>query len=171
MRIICAWCHKVMKEYESPQSTVSYGICPECLRGVSGGGTEIKLRDFLDRLEFPVLLTDKSVVVQGANRIAERTFGRPASRLENVAAGVVIECYHAQAPGECGKTEHCAGCVLRQTIMDTHADGRPRYGVYSENEILTPQGAKPKRLRFSTTRIGNAVMLAIEEIQDLSIAS
>ena len=159
-----------MTEYESRKAEVSHGICPECLRGLLGG-TEISLREFLDTLEFPVLIADKSAMVQQANRTAGRMFGRDASKLENTTVGMAIECFNALVPGGCGTAERCAGCVLRQTLTDTYADGQPRYAMYSKNEILTPQGTKPKRFRFSTTRIGDTVMLAIEEAQDLSAAS
>lgn len=171
MKIVCAWCQKILTEYESPTNMVSHGICPECLRGLTGEGTVVNLRDFLDRLGFPVLVTDRSVMVQQANRMAERVFGRPASQLQNAGPGMAIECHNARAFGQCGKSEHCAGCILRRTIMETHGDGRPRYSVYSQNDILTPEGAKPKRFRFSTTQIGDAVMLSIEDIQDLPAAS
>jgi PAS domain-containing protein len=171
MKIICAWCNKTLTEYESPKNMVSHGICADCLRGLVGEGTVVNLRDFLDRLEFPVLVTDGSVKIQRANRMAERAFGRLASEMENATVGFAIECLSAQAPGECGRSGNCAGCALRQTIMDTNADGQPRYGIYSENSVLTPNGATPKRFRFSTTQIGNAVILAIEEIEDLPATS
>jgi hypothetical protein len=171
MKIVCAWCGKVLTEYESDQNMVSHGICPECLRGLVGGNAEIGLREFLDQLEFPVLLTDRSIVVQRANNVAERAFGRPSFKLENASVGMAIECLNAQASGQCGRAEHCAGCVLRRTIIETHADGQPRYGMYSQNEVLSAQGSKARRFRFSATRIGDAVMLAIEGVQDLSAAS
>ena len=171
MKIVCAWCHKVMKEYESHKNLVSHGICPECLRGLIGA-TDINLGDFLDRIDVPVLLTDGAVIVQRANRKAELEFGRQSTKkLTNATVGVAIECLNAQGTGECGRAEKCVGCVLRGTILGTHADGKPRYGQYSQNQVMTPLGAKPKRFRFSTTRVGDAVMLSIEEVLDLATAS
>jgi hypothetical protein len=167
MKIVCAWCNKVLTEYESYRHTVSHGICPECLRGLVGVGAEISLKDFIDRLGFPVMLVDRSASVQRVNGMAAQAFGRPGSQLEDVAVGLAIECQNAFAPGGCGRMEHCAGCVLRGTILGTHADGQPRYGVYSRHEVMTAQGAAPKRFRFSTSLIGDAVMLAIEEVQNL----
>jgi len=171
MKIVCAWCHKVLKEYESTKEMVSHGICPECLREITEVGTEMNLRDFLDRLGFPVLVIDGAVAVQRVNRTAEQALGRPAPQLENIAAGLAIECQNAHTPEGCGRAEHCAGCILRQTIVGTRVDGRPRYGMYSQHQILTPLGAKPIRFRFSTTRMGEAVMLAIDEFEDLQAAS
>jgi cytochrome c553 len=171
MKVVCAWCHKTLKEYESQRNMVSHGICPDCLRELIGG-TDVNLRDFLDKLDFPVLLTDGTALVQRANRMADVVFGQSTTRmLTNVAIGMAIECLNAQGTGQCGRAEHCAGCVLRETILATHGDGQPRYGMYSQNEVTTALGARPKRFRFSTTRIGDAVMLSVEEILDLAAAS
>lgn len=166
MKIICGWCNKVLVQEEKPNDVISHGICPDCLYGLNGGSVT-NFRDLIDQLEFPVLVTDGSIAIQRANRTAERAFGRPAFEMENSTLGFAIECLHAQEPWECGRTEHCAGCLLRQALLETHADGQPRHGMYSENEIVTPQGAVPKRIRFSTNPVGGAVILAIEEIKSL----
>jgi hypothetical protein len=171
MKIICAWCNKVLTEYESHKGAISHGICPECLRGVLGDGIEISLMDFVDRLGFPVVLSDRSAAVRRVNGMAARVLNQPAAKLENIAAGMVIECQNAFAPGGCGNTEHCAGCVLRGTILATYTDGEPRYGVYSQHDIRAKDGATPKRIRFSTTRVGEAVILVIEAIEQLPVAS
>jgi hypothetical protein len=170
MKTICAWCHKVLIEDEVPEAAVSHGICPDCLNGLVGG-SEISLADFLNTIEFPVLVTDESVAVRQANEANERVLGKPVRRLEGSRIGVAIEYYHAGAKGECGGDAFCAGCVLRRTINETDADGKPRYGVYSDHEVATADGKRARRFRFSTTKAGNAVLLAIEGIQDLPIAS
>jgi PAS domain-containing protein len=170
MKIICAWCGKFLGEEEHPKEMLSHGICPDCLRKLDAGDV-ISLRELIDKLEFPVLVTDGTVAIQRANRTAERAFGRPAHEMENSTLGFAIECVHARAPGECGRMEQCAGCLLRQALMETHDDGQPRHGFYSENDILTPQGTRPRRIRFSTNPVGDAVILAIEEIQYLAAAS
>jgi PAS domain-containing protein len=170
MKVVCAWCKKVLTGDATGGNSVFHGICPECLNRLVSAGPAINLRDLLDRLDFSVVVTDGSVTIQLANRTAEQVFGRTTSELENTDVGFAIECQHAQA-GQCGRTEHCAGCLLRQTLQETYADGKPRYGVYSEHEVLTPEGTVPKRLRFSTTRVGDAVILAIEEGGELSTLS
>jgi transcriptional regulator of aromatic amino acid metabolism len=160
-----------MKEYESHNDMVSHGICPDCLRGLTGVSTEIDLRDFLDKLDIPVLITDGSLAVQQGNRMAEIVFQRSSSYLKRSTVGGLIECYNAQGAGECGRSEQCTGCILRRTIKATHNDGQPRYGTYSDKEVMTPTGVVRKRLLFSTSRVGEVVMLAIEEVQDLQAAS
>jgi hypothetical protein len=163
MKIICAWCGKFLGKEENPKEMLSHGICADCLRRLNGGNV-INLRELIDQLEFPVLVTDGTVAIQRANRMAECMFGRPPLELENATLGFAIECVHAKAPGECGREKQCAGCVLRQALMETHDDGQPKHGFYSESEMLTPQGTKPKRIRFSTNAVGDSVIVAIEEV-------
>ena len=172
MKIVCAWCHKILKEYESHRNIISHGICPECLRGFYLGGTDINLRDILDKLDFPVLLTDGTVVVQRANRMAEIAFRQPSARLTNVTVGAAIECLNAQGSGamrQDGAMRGMRPAADRDT--DTHADGQPRYGMYSQNQVMTPLGATPKRFPLFHHPGRNAVMLSIEEVLDLSAAS
>ena len=135
------------------------------------GDSGISLADFLNTIEFPVLVTDESAAIRQANGETERVLGKPVRRMEASRIGVAIECFHAGAKGECGGDAFCAGCILRRTINETHADGKPRYGVYSDHEVATADCNKARRFRFSTTKAGNAVLLAIEGIQDLPIAS
>ncbi len=171
MKTICAWCKKVLVEDETHNRAVSHGFCPECLRELATRGGVVSLRDFLDRMDFPVLVTDGSVAIQGANRMAEHAFGRAASELADSDVGFAIECRFAAASGRCGRMEHCGGCVLRRTLAATHADGQPRYGMYSENEVVTADGVMPRSFRFSTTQIGDAVVLAVEAIDEVPTAS
>jgi hypothetical protein len=69
--------------------------------------------------------------------------------------------------GECGVNARCGGCAFRRTIRDTHSDGKPRYGEYSQHTISAADGTKERRFRFSTSRIGDMVLVAIEGVQDL----
>ena len=132
--------------------------------------SEVNLRDVLNSIDIPILVTDGSVTLLQVNQKAERLLGDSAHKLEMPTIGIAVECRHAGMPESCGGGEHCAGCVLRQTIRDTCADGRPRYGVYSDLEVVVPPGTETKRFRFSTTKMGDAVVLAIEGIWALGVA-
>jgi hypothetical protein len=59
---------------------------------------------------------------------------------------------------------------LRKTIKETYEDGQPRYGVYSEHELMPANGARARRFRFSATKAGEAVLLAIEEVREVPLA-
>jgi nitrogen fixation/metabolism regulation signal transduction histidine kinase len=170
MKTVCAWCSKVMIEDEAMYAALSHGICADCLREMLGD-SQRKLVDILNSIEFPVLVTDEKRAIRQVNHSAERMLGKPAHQLEGSTVGMAIECIHAGIMGECGLNDYCAGCVLLRTIANTHADGQPRYGEYSQNDVATPNGVKFRRIMFSTTKMGDAVVMAIEEIQDRPAAS
>jgi PAS domain-containing protein len=170
MKVVCAWCRKILVEEEIPSGMISHGFCPDCL-GRLVGGNEISLTDFLDTLEFPVLVTNRDMVILEANRPVTNILDRPADQLKNRPCGVAIQCWYSQLPGGCGQTEHCAGCTLRKTITDTYGDGRPRYGAYSQHHIMDRGGTRLVRFRFSTVKTGDAVMLSIEAVENLETAS
>lgn len=165
MKVVCAWCKKVLVEEETSTGIISHGICPGCM-GRLVGGRQVNLADFLNTLEFPVLLTNEDAMVLEANQPAARALGKPVDQLKNTLGGVAINCIYSQLPGGCGQTEHCAGCALRKTITDTHADGQPRYGAYSQHDVMGRGGTRSVRFRFSTVKAGEAVMLTIEGVEN-----
>lgn len=168
MKTVCAWCRKVMIEDETRNAPLTHGVCPDCMKRMLEN-SEINLKQVLNSIDFPVLVTDASVTILQVNQKAEDLLGISVHQLEMPTVGIAIECRHAGAPEACGDSEQCAGCVLRQTIRDTSADGRPRYGVFSDHEVASKRGTRTKRLHFSTTRMGDAVVVAIEGIGDSAI--
>jgi hypothetical protein len=85
--------------------------------------------------------------------------------------GVVIECTNAEVMGECGISPYCAGCAFRRTIRDTHFDGKPRYGEYSQHKVVTASGPMLRQFKYSTTKAGNHVIVAIDGVHDLPVES
>jgi PAS domain-containing protein len=166
MKVVCAWCQKVLEDDPSDRAEVSHGICTECRKRLMGE-TTTSLKDFLDDLEFPVLATDGDRVVLAANRAAESILGKSATQMTGVRVGVAIECYYSGMPGGCGKTAQCRGCALRQNIADTYADGQPRYGVYAEKRIVNGTGYKMVQFKFSTQKVRGTVVFLIEELKEL----
>ena len=135
--------------------------------GGATGPPVLGLADLLAMLDFPVVVTDGAMTIRLVNQTAMQILGKSAWQLEGSTVGMAIECRHVGGKGECGASAHCAGCVLRRSISDTNADGQPRYGEYMQYDVATADGAKARRIKFSTTKMGDAVALAIEEIQDL----
>lgn len=170
MKTVCAWCKTVMIEDNSPDAAVSHGICPDCMRGMLGD-SKLILTEFLNSIEVPILVTDGQRSVQQANHAAERMLGKTVCNMKDSRIGVVIECIHAGIMGECGVSPYCAGCALRRCINDTYDDGRPRYGEYSQHKVVTKDGTKARRFRYSTSKVGDAVAIAIEGVEDLPIES
>jgi hypothetical protein len=139
--------------------------------GGATGPPVLGLADLLAMLDFPVVVTDGAMTIRLVNQTAMQILGKSAWQLEGSTVGMAIECRHVGGKGECGASAHCAGCVLRRSISDTNADGQPRYGVYSDPEWAMATGTKADLYRFSTTKMGDAVVLALEEIPDSTMAT
>ena len=169
MKVVCAWCKKLLVDDPTGDTRISHGICEDCLRRMQGE-TAVSLTDFLNDLEFPVLVTDRDWVVIEANRAAGKILGKSVTGMKQARGGVVIECYYAGLPEGCGKTPQCRGCALRQNIIDTHADGQPRYGLYAQQKVMAGDAPRMVQFRFSTQKIGEMVMFAIEEVKDLALS-
>ncbi len=166
MKTLCAWCSKVLTEDKSANAPVSHGICSDCLKKMLGQ-TRLGLADFLNSIEVPVLLLDENRALRQINETAEKFMGKFVYKLDGSKLGLAIECLHVGVMGECGVSAYCGGCAFRRTIRDTHSDGLPRYGEYSQQTISAADGPKERRFRFSTSRIGDMVLVAIEGVQDL----
>lgn len=164
MKVVCAWCGTSLGERgetSSPEEPLSHGICARCLdfalenRGMT-------LEKFLDRLNAPVLLVDENVTARAENTAAREFLGKAHAEIDGLLGGDILECVHARLPGGCGKTLHCAACQIRTSVQRTYATGESLVGVEAYNDVRTPQGVQRLRLRITTQRVKNEVLLRIE---------
>jgi hypothetical protein len=92
--------------------------------------------------------------------------GKNLSRIEGYRGGDVFECAYARLPEGCGKTVHCSGCTIRNTVIKTFATGI--------NYIRTPaflfknsnRKVKKYDLYISTEKVGDIVLLRIDEMSN-----
>lgn len=168
MRKVCAWCKEEMGPARSAPSAgdvITHGICEPCfLHVLEQEG--LKLQHSLDGLGVPVLLMEGDVNVRTGNRFASRALGKTRRDLEGHKSGNVIECIHAKTPEGCGKTAHCRSCVIRKTVKETFATGKSFVQVPAHPHVDTPAGVKHVCLRISTEKVGDHVLLRIDDIGD-----
>ena len=168
MNVVCAWCGiRLIASPEDPGALedISHGICDRCADVLLGrGGTP--LQRYLDELGVPVLLVSDEVRMVGANAAANSFF--PGHGLGSGIAGrlpgEVFECAHATAPGECGRTVHCSGCVLRRTITETWRTGAPHHRVPASLELGPPGSEERIDFLVTTTRAADRVALRIDPV-------
>jgi PAS domain-containing protein len=170
MKIICAWCQKALTEDRNPKAEVSHGICPDCMENLFGPSRMI-LSEFLNSIEVPVLVMDENRGIRQANRAAERALVNVGRQVQGKRFGIVIECAHASVMGECGLSPYCSGCAFRRNVYDTYRDGKPRYGEYSQHKVATAKGPAARQFRYSTSKAGESVVVAIEGVKDLPVES
>jgi len=166
MRRFCAWCQTPLDGGPAAvghDEDVSHGICPQCQEFFFDEPRGGSLDQFLDRLDVPVLVVDGELRVQTANRKALRVLGADLPRVRSRLGGEVLECARARLPGGCGRTEHCAACLIRGSVEHTYRTGEEHRDVVAEQVIQPAFGAeRGARLLISTKKSGDAVLLRID---------
>ena len=138
-------------------------ICPACRQDAFVRARK-PLREYLDSLAAAVLLVDDDARVKLANRKALELLQKDPGSLEGRYAGDAIECVHARESGGCGKTEHCRTCTIRGTVLETYHTGRPRVRIPAYPDVFMLTEKRPLRFFISTEKIGELVMLRIDEV-------
>jgi hypothetical protein len=166
MKIVCVWCSKDMgtipSEYR-PKSVITHGICEECVSKIFVElGTELGV--FLDSLAAPVLVVDETGNVVTANRQTRALLQKELPDIEHYKGGDVFECAYAKLPEGCGKTIHCDGCTIRNTIMDTFQSGKSHLKTPAYLNRGTPDDCKKIDFLISTEKVNGVVLLRIDKV-------
>jgi hypothetical protein len=136
-------------------------MCDSCSRSVlSGSGRP--LQQFLDALDAPLLVVDSDLVVLAGNRRAQEALKKDLPRIKR-RCGDVIGCQHAGSSEGCGGTVHCKSCTIRRTVLDTYATGKSHLGVDAYPDVEVDSKVKHLRIRISTEKLGDVVLLRIDE--------
>ena len=168
MKTVCAWCGKDMGSTTSVhyENLISHGICEDCRFNLEYGS--LSLEKFITKLDYPVMIVDQRVRVQGANQSAVEVLHESEEAMADQLAGDVIHCKYASFPEGCGETIHCAGCAIRNTAERTYKTGQSTRNVEAYNILNTPTGPKHMRILISTEKIGNRVLLQIDHLSDIT---
>ncbi|MEW6720105.1 MAG: hypothetical protein AB1346_06625 [Thermodesulfobacteriota bacterium] len=115
-------------------------------------------------MKFPILVLDDDVGVVTCNLAACESLGVDPRRIEGRRGGEAIECINSRLPGGCGKTVHCRTCAIRATVTDTHRTSKSHYRVRACADRVTPDGIREIRFLISTEKMGDLVLLRVEDI-------
>lgn len=166
MKTLCAWCKKPVNyendEVPSQENPVSHGICKDCAQMMFKELTE-PIETFLDRFDIPILVIDANEGVMAANQKAIKRAGLDKKELKGLRCGDVLQCAHAGEAGGCGRTIHCQSCVIRNTVLYTNKTGLPRIRIPSFPDIQQYDNIAKPMLLISTEKVGELVLLKIEE--------
>jgi hypothetical protein len=170
MRTICAWCNKRTND-EPPEGTlISHGICARCVEYALS--SRVAIRDFLNRIDAPVLAVDGEGKACSANDLALGVLGKTFPQVEGRLGGEVIECRNAYEPEKCGHTIHCTGCQIRGSVNHTRATGEPLASISAFQHILTPAGVRTYEYYISTEKLPDGiVLLRIDEVREVRDAA
>jgi len=148
---------------------ISHGMCKECYDFIGQNGAKQTLSQFLERSTIPILVVCGDVRVRAANAASQELLGKEICDIEGRLGGDVIECVQARLPGGCGKTDHCLTCTIRNTVTDTAETGIAHDRVDVMADLVTPDGVKSMKIVISTERLGESVLLRIDDIHGVAI--
>jgi len=167
MRAVCAWCNKELGDSAdqggASDYVVSHGICKACKEYFFSEESRT-LDKFLNHLEAPVLMINPEGEVVLANELALRFLGKDLESVKGGKGGEVMECAYSKLPEGCGNTKHCIACTIRNNVMETFETGKSLGRVPAFLNRLDRHTVHKTRFLISTERVGNVVMLRIDEV-------
>lgn len=159
MRKVCAWCGKELSNISQHDRPISHGICERCADYLKC--QKIKISDFIEKFNFPILVMDDKGRAEAANSNAREILKEePVGRL----GGEVIQCKYSFDSGGCGKTKYCSGCTIRNAVMDSMLTNKGHNEV-AEQPIQTPSGIRTFNISFTTEKVGELVMLKLGKME------
>jgi PAS domain-containing protein len=126
--------------------------------------TAVPLQRYLDKLPEPVLAVDSDGVVSFLNRKAQDLVGKTQEQAAQRRGGDVFECIHAAMPEGCGRTIHCSGCVVRNSVATTYRTGEPQLLVPATLKKGDPDDPTAVVLTITTVKSGDLVLLRINKV-------
>jgi hypothetical protein len=143
------------------KGTVTGGLCAVCTHHLMAQ-KGMPLMEFLDGLGAPIVLVDGDGVVRAASARVCELLGKELSSVNGERGGDVFECAYAAMPEGCGRTIHCSGCTVRNTVMETLRTGVSAERVPASLRQGRPGRARDIELLISTERAGDHVLLRID---------
>jgi len=167
MRKVCAWCGKELNERndDNINHPVSHGICERCKDYLTS--TKVPIRDFINRFDFPILVMDDRGRSQAVNKTASKTLNKKEDEIVGRLGGEIIECKYSFEDEGCGKTEHCSGCDIRNSVMKTMSTSESLKEVTTTQPLKTPSGIRNFKLTFSTEKLEDYVLLKLGKMEQL----
>ena len=166
MKLLCSRCNNVIRDEPSGFSSdrvITSGTCDQCASLLLWPNRPAMV-EFLDGLDAPVVVINLSGNVCAANKMARDLLQKDLFEIEGFQGGNVFECAFAKLPEGCGKTIHCDGCTIRNTVMDTLHSGNSHTKIPTGLSQGTSDDYAEMQLLISTEKINSFVMLRIDSI-------
>ncbi len=170
MRRICAWCKKELapREEMGMEREITHGICSVCALKFSHNVPQT-VKAMLDLINEPVLVIDSLGIIKTANENGLKMLGKDLDAVED-QLGDALECSYAKLAEGCGRTEHCRTCAIRNVLMETLVNGKCYHKVPAYQKINTPNGERIMRFYVSTEKIGDQILLRIDDVEGMAAA-
>ncbi len=166
MKLICSKCSGVIRDDSLEMKSahiITHGICDECASLLLWPHRQAMM-DFLDGLAAPVVVIDPLGNISSANRLAREFLQKELPDIAGFQGGNVFECVFAKLPEGCGKTLHCDGCTIRNTVMSTLQTGKSHLKIPAGLSHGTTDNNQDIQLLISTEKVNNTVFLRIDKV-------
>lgn len=165
MKRICGWCKKELCALDDENDIkVSHGICEDCENNLDFK-MGVPLKVYLSALNLPVMVVTKDVRAVFANDAALNIIGKEIDDIYGELGGNVFECAYSRLPGGCGRSIHCSGCTIRNTVNETFRTNKPMVNVPASLNCGDIDKPREIELLISTEMTGNIVLLWIDKIE------
>lgn len=166
MKLVCSRCSCIIREDSADASSeriITHGTCDECTNFLLWPNRP-ELMDFLDGIDAPIVIIDSSGNVSTANGLARELLQKELPEIEGFQGGNVFECVFAKLPEGCGKTLHCDGCTIRNTVMSTIQSGISHMKIPAGLSRGTSDDIHDIQFVISTEKVNDVVMLRIDNV-------
>ena len=161
MKVICSFCRKDICEI-APLSdkSIKYGTCNECHAMFAEKIQGITLDRIIDEFETPILVVDEDCRIVASNKLASHIAGLGPSKRDYIGllGGEAMRCEYADLPEGCGKTHHCVGCAIRNSVRTSMESGEPQKNV----PVTLNRKDGEINLRISTEKIFSLVRISLK---------
>jgi transcriptional regulator with PAS, ATPase and Fis domain len=130
MIIICSDCRKILGEKEPlDDKRHTHSFCRPCYLKFAGEHAIPRLGELLDKFDVPVMVVNEEFRTLAVNQKLADILGKSDRECHGLLGGEALECKFSKFELECGKTTHCAACVIRGAVQETLDTGMPQTDV------------------------------------------
>jgi PAS domain-containing protein len=170
---VCAWCNNEIGSQQGETHSgrrINQSLCQQCSENfVFQMG--VPLQKLLDTLPAPIFVIDAEGRVQGANAQGYHLLKKDRVQVQGRLRGVVFECAYARLPEGCGRTIHCSGCAIRRAVYQTFETGQTLEHLPATLRCGNLDQPDEIDLLISTEKMGNVVLLRIDDIKNMPVPS
>jgi hypothetical protein len=165
MKRVCGWCKAEMGVVldGKDDEIITHGMCDDCAAKMLWPHRP-EMLEFLYELAAPVLVVGSTGNVNSANRMAREFLHKEQAEIEGLPGGIVFECIFAKLPEGCGKTIHCDGCTIRNTVMDTFTTGESHHEVPAGLSWGSTDNRVELQFYISTEKVDDVVLLRVDKV-------
>lgn len=167
MKLVCAWCGARIERSGDNQPLdpeTSHGICPSCAEAFASQDG-VSLQRFIDNIPIPILLVDNNTGIVATNAKACEMLGRQSETIIDQLFGPVFDCAYAGLSEGCGRTIHCSGCAIRNSVLTTFNTGEPQIAVPATLTLESPDRLSEVVLTITTVRSNGVVVMRLEQVK------